>query len=413
MHTALTVITRIIPEEAEALTALLDRIGQDIRGVRDNDVIRLEDIRTLHFGRWVVIHHHSTGEGQWLLFTTNFDGPLYAHLDEFIDKAGPALDEIFGRCEGYPTNRASDPAGFRQAFYRYIEDNSVDWQAFYIGVHNDSVRDVHRYKEIHTALQDFADDPQARGLIKTRLRPLIERLPGPEIDLPNPVAPLLRTLTEVVKIVLFVTELLIGAFDIVVLTPLRQTAGRPNRRDLREQRVLDLDLSNQSIQPGVEALEDQVTQNQLTVISSIRPGFLPLIRLKLALMLIHTFARRFHNQGSLGGITTIHFARWCILDNGRYLLFESNYDGSWDSYIGDFSDKVAWGLDLIWTSHPDYPRGGAADIEPFKDIIRRNQVRTQVFYSAYPDLTVFNRLNDRAIARTLRRDRVEALLRRL
>src|SRR5690606_17415741 len=158
---------------------------------------------------------------------------------------------------------------------------------------------------------------------------------------------------------------------------------------------LDLVLIDDQVRPGVEAIEDVVTQNQMTVISRIKPGIWPLFRLKLALLAIELVAKHFLNKGSLGGIITIHFARWAILDHGRYLLFESKYDGSWESYIGEFVDKAASGMDLIWTVTPGYPEKGAYDFEAFKSIIRRNQLKTQVFYSAYPDSTVRNILNDR------------------
>lgn len=413
MHGDLTVIVRINPDLADGLVELLDRIGQDVRGVRDNDVIRLSDIKTLHFGRWVVIPNASTGEPDYLMFTTNYDGPLRAHLDEFIDKAGEAMDRIWGACEGYPQNRTTNPTKYRRDFYRFIEENAVDSHAFYIGVHKDRVSDVHKFKAAREALQEFVDDPQVEGIITTRLKTLIEKLPGAEVDIPNPVAPTLKLIGDIGRLFYFLLDVIIGIVNYALFAPLRRLADSRTLKDVREDRVLNLDLTNKSIQPGVDAIEDQVTQNQLTVISSIKPGYFNVLRLKIVLHLIHCVAKHFENKGSLGGISTIHFARWCVIDNGRYLLFESNYDGSWDSYIGDFSDKAAPGLDLIWTSHPDYPEGGAANIQPFKDIIRRNQIRTQVFYSAYPDLTIQNRLNDREIARTLRRDRVQNFLRRL
>lgn len=413
MHGDLTVIARINPDLADGLIELLDRIGQDVRGVRDNDIIRLSDIKTLHFGRWVVIPNASTGEPDYLLFTTNYDGPLRSHLDEFIDKAPEAMDRIWGVCDGYPQNRLTNPDKYRRDFYRFIDENALDSHAFYVGVHNDRVSDVHKYRAAREALQEFVDDPQVEGIIITRLKTLLDKLPGPEIDIPNPLASVLKLFTDIGRVIYFLLDVIFGSVNYAIFAPLRRMAGNPSEKDSREDRVFNLDLTNKFIEPGVDALEDQVTQNQITVISSIKPGYFNVLRLKIVLHLIHCVAKHFENQGSLGGIATIHFARWVIIDNGRYLLFESNYDGSWDSYIGDFSDKAAWGLDLIWTSHPDYPKGGAADIQPFKDIIRRNQVRTQVFYSAYPDLTIQNRLNDREIARTLRRDRVQRFLRRL
>jgi hypothetical protein len=192
----------------------------------------------------------------------------------------------------------------------------------------------------------------------------------------------------------------------LVIRPLR------NRITGREP-ALNLNLDDLSVQEGVTEIEDVVTQNQITVISRIKPGLWVWLKLNIVLIAIHLVGRYFNNQGALGGIATIHFARWAIIDNGRWLLFTSNYDGSWDSYIGDFVDKAASGMDLIWTSAPRYPKKGSRDIEAFKAIIRVNQVKTQVFYSAFPDRTIVNLINDGQMANGIHRDRAAEWLRRV
>ena len=96
------------------------------------------------------------------------------------------------------------------------------------------------------------------------------------------------------------------------------------------------------------------------------------------------------------GIPTIHFARWVILDGGRQVLFFSNFDGSWQQYLGDFIDKSGWGLTAIFSNTADFPRsrylfwGGAYDEEHFLAWARHTQVPTQVWYSAYPQLSIKN-----------------------
>ena len=82
-----------------------------------------------------------------------------------------------------------------------------------------------------------------------------------------------------------------------------------------------------------------------------------------------------------------------FLDNHRRLLFASNYDGSLDSYMDDFINKVAFGLNLVFSNGIGYPRtrfllsGGAQREQEFKNYLRRHQVPTQVWYKAYPGLT--------------------------
>ena len=64
--------------------------------------------------------------------------------------------------------------------------------------------------------------------------------------------------------------------------------------------------------------------------------------------------------------------------------------------MDDFIDKVAWGLNLVFSNGVGYPKthwlvfGGAKDELAFKDFLRVHQVPTHVWYSAYGDLTALN-----------------------
>jgi len=106
------------------------------------------------------------------------------------------------------------------------------------------------------------------------------------------------------------------------------------------------------------------------------------------------------NKGKLGNIPTIHFARWVRIDGGKRLLFFSNYDGSWESYLGDFIDKASVGLTGVWSNTRWFPRAlmllfrGAKDEQRFKAWTRTHQIYTDVWYSAYKTLSVRNILNN-------------------
>jgi hypothetical protein len=96
------------------------------------------------------------------------------------------------------------------------------------------------------------------------------------------------------------------------------------------------------------------------------------------------------------GLKFIHFARWVIIrradwpDFGQkrdplqndYMLFCSNFNGTWDQYIDAFSDALPGGLDLLWYSSTKYPH--SIPITPFKYYIRDNQVDTDYYYNATP-----------------------------
>lgn len=100
--------------------------------------------------------------------------------------------------------------------------------------------------------------------------------------------------------------------------------------------------------------------------------------------------------GGLLGLSIIHFARWVMItrkqwpDLGQpraklgndYMLFVSNFNGTWDQYIDAFSDGIPNGLDLFWYSSTKYP--GSIPISPFKAYIRANQIDTDYYYNATP-----------------------------
>jgi hypothetical protein len=83
-----------------------------------------------------------------------------------------------------------------------------------------------------------------------------------------------------------------------------------------------------------------------------------------------------------------------FLDNNHRVFFASNYDGSHESYMDDFINKVGWGLNLAFSNGVGYPttrwliKEGAYRELQFKYTQRRHQLPTEVWYKAYPDLTV-------------------------
>jgi hypothetical protein len=140
--------------------------------------------------------------------------------------------------------------------------------------------------------------------------------------------------------------------------------------------------------------EDAVAQNQLTVVTAIDPERVDRVRAVMAA--IDSYATRLAPPGSLIGISTIHFARWLLIDQGRRLLFVSDYDGSWESYIDEFAEMILTGLDAIWETSFGMPPDGARDLPAFKRFLRSHQVPSDVFFAAYPEETVLNVATDRA-----------------
>lgn len=97
-------------------------------------------------------------------------------------------------------------------------------------------------------------------------------------------------------------------------------------------------------------------------------------------------------------LSLIHYARWVIIDKNAfprvapdqpkedlhyaYMVFFSNFNGSWDQYVDSFTFAIPGGLDLFWKWNVRYPKSVA--LTPFHDYIRYNQLETIHYYSAYP-----------------------------
>jgi hypothetical protein len=68
-----------------------------------------------------------------------------------------------------------------------------------------------------------------------------------------------------------------------------------------------------------------------------------------------------------------------------YLLFFSNFNGTWNQYIDAFADVLSSGLNLIWRWSVRYP--GARPVTDFKRYIALVQFDTDYYYVAYPRAT--------------------------
>jgi len=75
-------------------------------------------------------------------------------------------------------------------------------------------------------------------------------------------------------------------------------------------------------------------------------------------------------------------------------MFLSNFDGSWESYLDDFIEKVSHGLTAVWSSCDGFPPArfligeGATHGPEFKAWARASMHPTLVWYQAYPTLGV-------------------------
>jgi hypothetical protein len=97
-------------------------------------------------------------------------------------------------------------------------------------------------------------------------------------------------------------------------------------------------------------------------------------------------------------LSLIHYARWVIVKPSqfprlspdqpevslkyRYMIFFSNFNGSWDQYVDSFSAAISGGLDKFWIRNIKYPK--SVPMLPFHRYITSNQIWTDHYYNAYP-----------------------------
>ena len=139
-------------------------------------------------------------------------------------------------------------------------------------------------------------------------------------------------------------------------------------------------------------VENFCAQNHLASVSRLKPEWLRRVTLLVAFIAVGT-GRFVGPPGFLGKNGVIHFARWMRLPGTDQLLFWSNYDNTWASYVGDFIADAPSGVSAIWSNCVGFPRtrslygGGAEDRDRLVRWARRQQHPTTFWYSAYADLT--------------------------
>jgi hypothetical protein len=141
-------------------------------------------------------------------------------------------------------------------------------------------------------------------------------------------------------------------------------------------------------------LEDSITQNHMISLVHVKPGILRAIIARVTLLFLGLQVRAMARSGYLKSMRTIHFAHWSLVSNGSRLMFHSNFDGSWESYLDDFIEKAHEGLTAAWTHGIGFPAtrwlvlDGATSGGRFKAWARHSMSESQFWYSAYREYSV-------------------------
>jgi hypothetical protein len=375
---------------------------------------------TIHYARFVVLADNTLADRgyypdpatdekplpTYLCFMVDCDGDATSLMEHIGQRAEAGLREIFRHCQGFETY--ANPLDFMRRHRVRPRTSYVNW----VGRTVDQVRDEAR---LHGLLRDAlrctsARDPQ---LLRAELLELVSDCPLRDIP-PTPCSWRLRKLAHMllpIMLALLATVLaiwvavlaiaacwhLIGKWTILavpIALALLSLLFAELLAVLRDHEQADPIIPQPNDVRNLRDYEDHDVSNQYTAMGSIKPGRFRLYLEIAILYALNWIARHICNRGSLGRISTIHFAHWSpFLDDNRRGFFCSNYDGGHEAYMDDFINKAGFGLNFSFSSFIAYPvtawlfAKGAWLEQDFKCFQRHHQIPTDVWYKAYPGLT--------------------------
>jgi hypothetical protein len=360
-----------------------------------NPILPFQEFENLHFARFVVLDDQTLDDIHaiyglprrefplYLAFLCDFDGPPNEFLEALVKRAEPGLRRVFSCCEGFTDD--TDTA-------QWIRIHDIPIATRYVNWRGRTMRQVREEARLRQAVRSYLDSAGvvsgAAEQIRLRVRAFVENEVAAGRLALTPVArpSLGEKIADAVHFVgggLLLALALPFVLVLVVarIRPLEKTdrvfAPRPDPVRAAELAVI----------------EDHEVTNQFSAMGSIKPGFARLWVLRYILWLIDWAARHLFGKGRLARVRTIHFARWVFLDGRKRILFASNYDGSLESYMDDFINKVGFGLNVVFSAGIGYPatrwmlKDGSHDELSFKYYLRRHQLPTDVWYNAHPGIT--------------------------
>lgn len=385
-QTVLTFITAIDPAQKPKLKKIFEAISDNLL---TNQYIPFPSVTLLHFASFVIANDDT--DAPLLIFENNFDGEVSAYLDELLLVAGEGIHQIYQCCSAYEAKTFGP-----QNLKRFLQGQIVRPNTFHIGNVGRLAKVVKNNQQVREKLQSFLDDLFSKvppgKLSAVQLRQQIQVFAAQQ--LPELSGPLPPHQTFAQKIIPWIRLILFGIIAIPVLI-IPALIALPVLRRLEKTDEIDTTPPSASDIEQFIKTENRITQNHLAVVTDIKLPKFRLYLLRFVLFAVNLVART-STKGKLSGIPSIHFAHWSIINNGKQMLFLSNYDGSWISYLDDFIDKAATGLTGIWSNSKGFPAtrflvmDGARDELRFKAYSRNHQVPSLVWYSAYRDLTVQN-----------------------
>lgn len=369
----------------------------------DNEIIPFGRLPDLHFARIVVLEDQTldditTAYGiprrnypLYLTFLADFDGDVDRFRNQMVSLARKGLEQIFSYCTDFKPGTD---------IVRWMEQHEHRPATMYNNWVGRTMQQIREENALRQVVQTFVFNggKQFQNSLPEEIRRTVKAFIDKEVNSKKltltPVGnmPLTWRIKKLVNLIfvplllLFITPLIILYLPIFLF-------------QLRRREKSDMEIAPR---PSAEyigklsRIEDYDVTNQFTAMGSLKPGLFRRWLLIYLLWIIQYTTRHVYTRGHLARVSTIHFARWVFIDNKKRLVFCSNYDSSLETYMDDFINKVAFGLNVVFSNGIGYPTtnwlvfDGAKDEQKFKYFIRRHELPTEVWYDGHTGLTNFD-----------------------
>lgn len=431
---AMAVVVPVKADQGQRLRRRLRSINEEtiakMQGRPTPTAIPFHEMESVHYARLVLIDESEQHDDPaFLVLSTNYDGAIgasqrneerarAAHIDELVNKAYKGFDKVFACCEGY---EGGSPPETLVAFLAHSE-RQVPPETFYVGSSGRSRQQIFDEINLREKIEEAADrvtkrqkddatPDDVRDQIVAELKKMKVTIPPPFPAQPDGKKKIKRDGLWLLILLIVALAAVAVALAAVGVTLTKAIVAPPivlvalliilylilrfhEWKDVPDFPRHDRETREHTEEASIG--ENLFMQNQLTHLVDIKDGRFRSFVIKVVFAALHYLATYLFNNGRLGNIPSIHFARWMFLGKKRRVLFFSNFDNSWQSYLGDFVDQASTGLTAVWSNTKGYPktknllRAGSRNATSFLAWTRAHQLPTDVWYSAYPALSVRN-----------------------
>jgi Dyp-type peroxidase family len=442
-HSVFAIVAPVARGRVGALQRWLD---PDSRGSAALPGFSFDDLATVHFAS-VVVFPAPAGDGLpddlagTLVFENCVDGSIDAYLDTLVHVGAGPLVELFSQCLDYEP-RAAEPRTYLRT---YLRSHVRMPHLHHIGTPRMATHHIESGVALRRVLDCALDEIVALGRSHDRARTIVERLrrrlrvpPSPEdhwhlapdsvpderyawyadpvfpwMSRLRPWARLLAALVPLFAVLWAAVWALVTGRGLTALI----VAGLLGAMAWAIWRWLTGRHPPPMVDPAsvqrLAELEDVGLVNHMTSLAPLKPGLARRVALRVVLGAFNLAYRTVFTDltpGRLSGLPTIHFAQWTSVPYfdacGRPtahkgLLFLSNYDGSWETYLDDFLAHLMHGVVAIWANTAGFP--WPLDDPTFKRWARGRMSPWQVWHqhAGYERLTVSNIHNNDRIRKEL------------